>query len=135
MAVLAPMPVIEPVTVANVEALLAAIAPDCELHEPGEDLGETAVELTSVDLCGNQPNNVGAATWPIAAGPVRVGGLEPSQDPGPVQKVMDQGIDGDQVHADFQPLWANVGGADQNTGQRHRQDLVRNAVDIVQWLD
>jgi hypothetical protein len=35
MPVFASMPVIEPVAVADVEALLAAIAPDRELHEPG----------------------------------------------------------------------------------------------------
>ena len=109
---MAPMPVVEPVAVANVEALLAAIAPDCELHESGEDLRESAVELPSVDLAGNQPHNVGAAAWPVAAWTVRVGGLEPSQDPGPVQKVVHQGIDGDQVHADCQPARSNVSGAD-----------------------
>ncbi len=36
MAILAPVPVIEPVTVADVEALLAAIPPNCELHEPDD---------------------------------------------------------------------------------------------------
>ena len=35
MPVLAPVPVIDPVAVADVEALLAAILPDGELHEPG----------------------------------------------------------------------------------------------------
>ena len=101
MPVFAPVAVIELVAVANVEALLAAIAPDCELDEPGEDLRKAAVELTSVDLAGDQPDNVGAATLPVTAGPVRVGGLEPRQDPGPVQKVVDQGIDRNQVDADL----------------------------------
>jgi hypothetical protein len=50
MPVVAPMPVIDPVAVADVEALLAAIPPDCELDEPGEDLRETAAELPSVDF-------------------------------------------------------------------------------------
>jgi len=40
MPVLAPMPVIEPVAVADVEALLAAIAPDRELDESGKDSRE-----------------------------------------------------------------------------------------------
>ena len=135
MPVLAPMPVIEPVAVADVEALLAAIPPDRELDEPGEDLPGKSVELPSVDLAGDQPDNVGAAAWPVTAGPVRVGSLEPGQDPGPVQEIVDQGIDRDQVHADFQPPRANVSGADQNAGHRHGQDLVRNAVDVAQWLD
>jgi hypothetical protein len=102
MPVLAPIPVIEPVAVADVEALLAAIPPDRELHEPGKYLRKGAIELPGVDPAGNQPDNVGAAAWPVAAGPVGMGGLEPAQDPGPVQEIVDQGIDRDQVHADFQ---------------------------------
>src|SRR4029077_3198495 len=131
MPVLAPIPVIDPVAVADVEALLAAIPPDREMYEPGKNRRESAVELPSVDLAGNQPDNVGAAAWPVAAGPVGMGGLEPAQDPGPVQEVVDQGIDGDQVHANFQPPRANVSGADQNARHRHGQDLVRNAVDVA----
>ena len=132
---MAPMPVVEPVAVADVEALLAAIPPDCELDEPGEDLRKAAIKLTSVDLLGDTPNNFGAAAWPVTARPVRVDRLEPSQDPGPVEKVMDQGIDRNQVHTGFQPLGANVGGTDQNAGQGHGQDLVRNAIDIAQRFD
>ena len=64
-----------------------------------------------------------------------MGGLEPGQDAGPVQKIMDQGIDRDQLHADFEPLGANVSGADQNAGQRHGEHFVRNAVDIAQRLN
>ena len=52
MPVLAPMPVIEPVAVANVEALLAAIAPDRELDEPRENGREGRIERTGVDLAG-----------------------------------------------------------------------------------
>jgi hypothetical protein len=119
MPVLAPMPVIDPVAVADVEALLAAIPPDREFHEPGEDLREGTVELPGVDLAGNQPDNVGAAAWPVTAGTVRMGGLEPGQDPGPVQEIVDQGIDRDQVHADFQPPRANISGTNQNARQGH----------------
>ena len=76
MPVLAPMPVVEPVAVADVKALLAAIPPDRELHEPGKDLRKTAVELPSVDLAGNQPDNIGAAAWPVTARAVGMGSLE-----------------------------------------------------------
>ena len=117
MAVLAPLPVIEPVAVANVEALLAAIPPDRELDEPRENGREGRIERTGVDLLGSTGNDFGAAACPVAAGAVRVGSLEAPQDPGPVQEIVDQGIDRNQVHADFQPPRANVSGADQNAGQ------------------
>ena len=61
MAVLAPLPVIEPVAVANVEALLAAIATDRELHEPRENGWEGRIECTGVDLLGSTGNDFGAA--------------------------------------------------------------------------
>ena len=61
MAVLAPLPVIEPVAVANVEALLAAIAPDRELDEPRENGREGRIERTGVDLLGGTGNDFGAA--------------------------------------------------------------------------
>ena len=106
MAVLAPMPVIEPVAVANVEALLAAIPPDRELDEPGEDWpGRYGLNARASICWAAAGNDFGAAAWPVAAGAVRVGSLEPGQDPGPVQKIVDQGIDRDQVHADFAATW------------------------------
>jgi hypothetical protein len=64
-----------------------------------------------------------------------MGGLEPGQDPGPVQEIVDQGIDRDQVHADFQPPRANISGTNQNARQGHGEHLVRNAVDVAQRLD
>jgi hypothetical protein len=48
--ILAPVPVIKPIAVADIEARLAAIAPDAELHEPGKDLGKAPVELPCVDV-------------------------------------------------------------------------------------
>jgi len=60
MPVLARLPVIDPVAVADVEALLAAIPPDRELYEPGEYLREGVIKLPSVNLAGDQPNDVGA---------------------------------------------------------------------------
>ena len=135
MAVLAPLPVIEPVAVANVEALLAAIPPDRELDEPRENGREGRIERTGVDLLGSTGNDFGAAACPVAAGAVRVGSLEAPQDPSPVQEIVDQGIDRNQVHTDLQPLGANLSRADQDAGQRHSQHLVGNAIDIAQRFD
>ena len=120
---MAAMPVVEPVAVAGVEALLAAILPDRELDEPRENGREGRIERTGVNLLGSTGNDFGAAACPVAAGAARVGSLEAPQDPSPVQKIVDQGIDRNQVHADFQPPRANVGGADQNARHRHCQDL------------
>jgi hypothetical protein len=83
------MPVVEPVAVANVEPLLAAIPPHRELHEPRENGREGRIERTSVDLPGSTGNNLGAAAWPV----VGMGSLESGQDPSPVQKIVDQGLD------------------------------------------
>ena len=118
-----------------ISALLAAIPPDRELDEPRENGREGRIERTGVDLLGSTGNDFGAAVCPVTAGPVRMGGLEPGQDPGPVQKIVDQGIDRNQVHTDLQPLGANLSRADQNAGHRHGQNLVRNAVDVAQWLN
>ena len=107
MPVLAPIPVINSVAVADVEALLAAIPPDRELHEPGEDLREAGIELPRVNFAGDQTNDAGAAAWPVTAGAIRVGSLESAQDPGPVQEVVDQGIDRDQLHAKKGIIWAH----------------------------
>jgi hypothetical protein len=114
------------------EVQVAAIVPDGELHEPGKVGRKAAVEATSIDLPGNTANDSGAAAWPVTARAVRVVSLEPAQDPGPVQKVVDQGIDGDQLHTDLFPFRPNISSADQNAGQRHRQHLVGNAVNIAQ---
>jgi len=59
--VLAPMPVIDPVAVADIEALLAAIPPDRVLHEPRKHLRKAAIELPRIDLVRNRPNDVGTA--------------------------------------------------------------------------
>ena len=47
-----------------------------------------------------------------------------------MQKIVHQGIDGDHVSAGLDPegLWAG----EEQTGQRHRQDLVRYTVDVPQ---
>jgi hypothetical protein len=105
------------------------------LDEPRENGREGRIERTGVDLLGSTGNDFGAAAWPVTAGAIRVGSLESSQDPGPVQEVVDQGIDRDQLHADFEPPGTSVTGADQNAGQSHGEHLVRNAVDMPQRFD
>ncbi len=49
---------------------------------------------------------------PVTSRAIRMGGFEPAQDPGPVQKVMHQCVNGNQLHANFKPSRTNVGGPD-----------------------
>ena len=135
MSILTGLTVINSVAVANIEALLAAIPPDRELHEPRKDLWKGPIELPRVDFAGDQANDVSAAARLIAAGTVGMAGSEPPQDSGASQKIMDQGIGGDQLQSDLQPVPANVSGANQNAGQGHSEDLVRDPVDILQRFD
>ncbi len=135
MPILAGITVIDSVAVTDIEALLAAIAPDRELHEPGKYFRKGTVELPCVDPLSDHANNVGAATWLVAALAVRMGRVEPVQDSGPVQEIMDQGIDRDQLYANLQPVGANVASADQDPRQRHGQHLVGNAINVAQWLN
>ena len=72
-AVLATVPVIEPVAVADVEALLAAIPPDRELHEPGENGWEGRIERTGVDLLGSTGNDFGACGEEASAEVISIG--------------------------------------------------------------
>ena len=129
------MPVIEPVAVADVEALLAAIPPNGELHEPRKYLREGAVELASIDPLGDQANNIGATARPVTIGAVGMRGFEPIQHTGSVQKVVYQGVNGDHARANFEPFGAAVSSADQNAGQRHGEHLVGNPVDIAHWFN
>ncbi len=121
------------VAIADVEALLTAISPDRK-HESGKYWWEGAVELASIDLLGDQPNDVGTAAWSVAAGAIRMISVEPVQDAGSVQKIMDQGVNGDQLQPDLPPCRANVSRANQNIREADGKDFVGNPIDIAQWL-
>src|SRR2546421_12756752 len=95
--------IINPIAIANIEAALAAVPPYCVLHEPREGLWESRIELPGVNLFGDGLNNVGTAAGPIASQPIGVVRVEPMQDPGPVQKIVNEGVDGDHAAADLNP--------------------------------
>ena len=101
--VAAKLAIIDAIAVADIEAVLRAIPPDCVLDEPGKRLRELGVELPGIDPVGHSLDNVGAAARPIAGDPVGMVGLKSAQDPGPDQEVVNQGIDGDHAGADLVP--------------------------------
>ena len=100
------------------------------LDEPGKDLRKAAIELPDIDSGRNRANDVGTAVGLIAAKAVWMTGPEPLQDARPVQEIVHQGVDGNHVSASHGP--ARVLAAEEQTGQRHRQDLVRYAMDVPQ---
>ena len=113
MPVVATAVVVDAIAVANGEAVPGAIPPDCTLHEPGERRWESRIELPSINARGEQAENAGAPSRPVAHLSVRMIGAQPPQDPGSVQEIMDQGVDGDEGCADFDPQWPSLAGAQQ----------------------
>ena len=61
--------------------------------------------------------------------------LESCQDAGADQKVVHQGIDGNHAGADLVPEVQAFRGGQQDAGQAHGQDLVRNAIDLPERSD
>ena len=103
--------VVDAIAVANVEAVLGAVSPDCALHEPRKRRGESRIELPSINARGEQTENAGAPSRPVAPLSVRMIGAQPPQDPGSVQEIMDQGVDGYERRADFEPQGPSLAGA------------------------
>src|SRR5438034_5126167 len=93
--------IIDAVAVADIEAALGAIPPDRVLNEPRKDRRERGVEGPGIDLFGHGFNDVGAAAAPVAGRAIGVIGVEPVQDAGAVQKIVNEGVDGDHAGADL----------------------------------
>ena len=105
--------VIDPIPVTDIEAVLGAVPPDCALHEPRKCHREGRIELPSIDIRGEEPENAGAPSRLIAPVAVRMIGAEALQDPGPVEEIVDQGVDSDKCRADFDQQRPSVTGAQQ----------------------
>ena len=82
--------IVDPVAVADIEPAAGAIAPERELHEPREDFGEGWIESTGINERRNLIENVATAATPIAAWPIGMLGVEPLQNSGSVQKIVNQ---------------------------------------------
>src|SRR5258708_21951825 len=89
--ILARLAVIDAIAIADIEAALGAIPPDRVLDEPGKDRGERGVEGAGIDPFSHTSRAIGVL------------GAEPVQDAGAVQKVVNEGVDGDHAGADLAP--------------------------------
>ena len=131
--IVARLAVVDPIAVADVEPQLGAVPPNRMLDEAGEGRREGRVEPPSIDLVGDGANHVGAAARPIAAEAVGMVRLEPSQNAGAMQKIVNQRIDGDHAAAHLDPAW--IGGTEHQHRQGHAEDLVGHTVDMAQRFD
>src|SRR4051812_6527678 len=78
--------------------------------------------------------DLGAATGRVAPGSIGVLSLEAAQEARAVHEVMHQRINGDHACARRDPSLAVRAAAEQEFGERHRQDLVGHAVDVPERL-
>jgi hypothetical protein len=123
------------VAVADVEAVASAVAPNGMLHEPRKILRKAAVECGRVDFGRDRPNDVGATAKGVAAKAIGVRGTKIGQNAGTMQKVVNQGIDGDHAFAGLEPVRPIIRGPEQKSGERHGEDFVGDAVDIAERTD
>jgi hypothetical protein len=103
--------------------------------KPRKRLGQCRVEGPGVDLVGHSPNNVGATARAVTSWTVRVVGVEPGQDAGAVQEVVDQSVNCNHAGADLEPAWPTTTASNQNRRQHHHQDLVGNGIDMPERPD
>ena len=66
--------IVDAIAIANVEAVLGAIPPDRNLHEPWKRRRKGRVELASIDVGRDQAENAGAPARPIAPVAIRMVG-------------------------------------------------------------
>ena len=133
--VVARLPIIDAIAVADVEAGLGAVPPDRVLDEPRKRLRKLGIELPGIDPLRHGLYNVGAAASLVAGRTIRMVGLESCQDAGANQKVVHQGVDGNHAGADLVPEVQAFRGGQQDAGQGHGQDLVRDAIDLPERSD
>ena len=107
-SVIARLPIVYAIAVADVEARLGAVPPDRVLDEPRKRLRKPGIELPGINPLRHCLNNVGAAASLVAGRTVRMVGAESCQDAGADQKVVHQSIDGNHAGADLVPHVAGV---------------------------
>ena len=106
-------PVIDSIAVADIEAALAAVPPNRELHEPGKGLGKPRIERLRVNLVRNALDQVGAAMRSVASRPVGMVSIEPVQDASAMQEIMHERVDHHEGRTHFEPHAPPPTSADQ----------------------
>ena len=101
--ILARLAVIDAIAIADIEPALGAIPPDRVLDEPRKDRWKGGVERAGIDPFGHGFNDLGAAARPVAGRAIGVVGAKPVQDARAVQKVVNEGVDGDHAGPDLAP--------------------------------
>ena len=102
--ILAFFSIIYAVAIADVRAVGRAKAPNRVLHKAGKHLRNPPIKGAGVDLGCGRPNDLGTAAMAIAARAIAVRSAAILKDAGAMQKVMDQGVDGDHAFAGLEPM-------------------------------
>ena len=101
----------------------------------GNTAGNAGLKARASIRSATASNDLGAAAWPVAGRAIGVVGVEPVQDAGAVQKVVNEGVDGDHAGADLMPEPQLFWRSEQEGRQGHGQHLVGDAVDFAQRRD
>ncbi|WP_210331330.1 hypothetical protein [Methylocystis sp. H62] len=132
LAALAPASVVDPVAVANVPTPSRTESPQSVLDETRKDRWICRIELSSIDPLGKARDNRRASVWRITSGAIGVLRPKPTEHPRPVQKIMNERVDGDHVCAGRHPSLALRIAREQQVRQHHVPELWADAGDMTE---
>src|SRR5436190_20367415 len=110
---LAGFSVVDSVAVAQIEAVGSTETPECELNQSRKISGEFRIKGVRVNSSRNRSNDLRAATLSVASGTVGVRCAAIVKDAGPVQEVMDEGVNSDHGLACVKPDRSLLASADE----------------------
>ena len=98
----APSLVMDAVAVADIELLLSAEPPYGVLDKARKRRRIFRTGLPGIDPCSDLRDDVGASVGLITGRPIGMLRVKSPKDAGPMQKVMNQRVDGDHAHASIE---------------------------------
>ena len=101
--IVARLAIVNAIAVAHSKPALGAIPPDRMLHEPRKHHWESRIEGAGIDPTATASNISAQPPAPVAGRAIGMGRAEPVQYAGAVQKVVNEGIDGDHAGPDLMP--------------------------------